>query len=369
MKRYMFAGVAFLLVLLLGIVVLALSQDNSSALAGQQETATPAILATPGQIVFSSNQDGDNYDIYIMNADGSNMRNLTQNDVLNSGPSWSPDGSQIVFVSQSSFPSVDIFAMNADGSNLRQLTQSDDQTDSRPSWSPDGSRIAFLSSSADGRMVGVMDADGSNVHILTPDLGAAAASTPISWSPDGTRLAFSGVEETTGKLDIYVVNADGSDFRNVTQADGHDMLPDWSPVGEQIAFMSDRDGNLDIYVISADGSDLRNLTNDPAQDKNPQWSPDGTQIVFDSLGRSDSTDIYVINADGSNLRNLTNDDRDDYSPVWSPDGRQIFFTKIINGDFSDRDIYVVNADGSNPLDLTPVDTYESEADQWMPAVP
>lgn len=106
--------------------------------------------------------------------------------------------------------------------------------------------------------------------------------------------------------------------------------------------MSTRDGNTEVYVMNADGSGLRNLSNNPAIDHRGPWSPDGTKILDwhwsdDSLG-----EIYVLNADGSALRNLSNSPANDYTPVWSPDGTRIAFV-------STRDpfgIYEANADRS-----------------------
>ncbi len=108
----------------------------------------------------------------------------------------------------------------------------------------------------------------------------------------------------------------------------------------RIAFESDRDGHIinnlfayEIYVMDANGGNQRNLTNNPTDDRNPSWSPDGKRIAFTS-DRDGNSEIYVMDADGGNQRNLTNNDRSDEDPSWSPDGKRITFGRhgVINED-------------------------------------
>ncbi len=120
-----------------------------------------------------------------------------------------------------------------------------------------------------------------------------------------------------GNPEIYVMNADGSEQRNLTNNPGSEHLPSWSPDGKKLAFWSNRDGNPEIYVMNADGSEQKRLTNNPATDWHPSWSPDGKKIAFGST-RDGNQEIYVMNADGSEQKNLTNNPAKDYSPSWSP---------------------------------------------------
>ena len=130
----------------------------------------------------------------------------------------------------------------------------------------------------------------------------------------------------------------------------------------QIAFVSHRDGNPEIYVMDADGGNPRNLTNNRDKDYSPSWSPDGKRIVFmsnrdghlrDDIPGISTYEIYVMDADGGNPQNLTNDPRDDRNPSWSPDGKRIAFASDRDGFKNDDliitdEIYVMDADGGNP---------------------
>jgi Tol biopolymer transport system component len=123
------------------------------------------------------------------------------------------------------------------------------------------------------------------------------------------------MSDRDGNWEIYVMDADGKNSRNLTNNPRHDENPSWSPNGKRIAFMSDRDGNWEIYVMNADGGRQRNCTKDIHGD-DPSWSPDGKRIAFVSE-RDGNKEIYVINADGRrDPRRLTNNPHDDTDPAW-----------------------------------------------------
>ena len=270
-----------------------------------------------GKIAFHSDRDG-NGEIYVMNADGSGLTNLTNNPADDCCSDWSPDGSRIAFSSNrdandENRTTIEIYVMDADGSNQTRLTNNRDN-DSNPAWSPDGSRIAFSSNreSSLNIEVFVMDADGSNQTNLTNTPGFDGLFG-IDWSPDGSRIAF--YSDRDDNREIYVMNADGSDQTNLTNSPANDVGPDWSPDGSRIAFTSMPAGTNDayIYVMDADGSNQTRLSNGE-DGQEPAWSPDGSRIAF----RGHPGDIFIMDADGSNATNLTDDADFDTAPTWSP---------------------------------------------------
>ncbi len=211
--------------------------------------------------------------------------NLTQGRHKNNGvPDWSPDGTKIAFASNRD-NSGEIYVMNTDGKNPKNLTLHLDD-DSWPRWSPDGRKIAFESLQvAEGVLnhsdIFVMDADGANRTNLTQN--PHAYNTTPSWSPDGSKIAFAAlrnvnrVDPWNGSLDIYVMNADGTNPARLTEDARFNMFPSWSPDGERIAFMRATHDDItdsDIYVMNADGSGLVNLTQTPGVGEvHPSWKP------------------------------------------------------------------------------------------------
>lgn len=285
---------------------------EATALAGGALAAV--CLNGRSEIAFVSDRDGD-YEIYLANSDGGNVRRLTASPGIDVVTAWSPDGDTLYFHSVRN-GGIDIFAMSADG----------------------GDPIA-LSAAAEDDMA-------------------------VSVSPSGSQIAFHRIE-SDGTSNIYIANADGSNPQRLGNFPGSEQWPNWSPDGTQLAFNADVAGMLDIYVINIDGTGLRRLTSDPASDGPPLWSPDGREILFWAERDGEPAEVYVMNADGGNSRQLTYNDTADFVTSWSPDGR---FIAVEVGHDGNSAIAILDADGRNARPLTDSNGVDMEA-RWRPCAP
>jgi len=283
--------------------------------------------------------------IFVVNPDGTGLRNLTPDGAGESDPVWSPDGRKILFSK-----SGDLYVMDAAGSGRVKLADGD-QGIFEHRWSPDGRMIAFVDERQEGEDIipelWAMQAGG------TGKVRVADQAFDFSWSRDG-RLVYTS-EGDWADVHLRIVNADGSgDVRLTSRAA---FQPAWSPDGARIAFVTL--GDKDIFLINPDGTALVNLTPAGTDDDSPTWSPDGSEIAFNTgpAGQPLESDVAVMNLDGTSRTNLTNRPGFDLSPSWSPDGSKIAYERSEAGD---SEIYVMNADGTGQTNVSNrPDTYES----------
>jgi TolB protein len=213
-----------------------------------------------------------NGSIYVMDFDpvtgqgGANVRRLTDDGGDEGWPTWSADGKRIAFHSDRS-GNWDIWVVNVDGSGLTNLTNQPGD-DRYAAWSRDGKKIAFTSKRGGNQDVWVMNADGSNPVNLT---NAAGRDRYPMWAPDGKRLTFNSGRD--GNFEVYVMNADGSDQRNISNSPATtEGLADWSPDGKRLVLYSDRPGNKDVFVLSLSDGKWTNITTHPVDDEFCTWS-------------------------------------------------------------------------------------------------
>ena len=270
-------------------------------------TARPACAAYPGvngKIVFGSDRDrGVNYDdLYVSTPGVPGAVRLTNNsgEVWDVHPAWSPDGRRIVFARYDTHD-YEIMVMDADGSNVVQLTDNS-VDDYEPAWSPDGRKIAYTTWAlhAGGREdwdMWIMNPDGSGKRLLFD--GGGNEMEP-DWSPDGSKIATEKGDE------IWVINADGTHPVQITFNTRYDSAPQWHPDGTRLAYTSVVDGFPEICTVDLASLAVTQLTFDGHLKWEAVYSPDGQKIAFQrNDGPGEDWEIVYMDADGSNLVKLT----------------------------------------------------------------
>jgi Tol biopolymer transport system component len=317
-----------------------------------------------GEIVFQSRRDvmGRDvqvYDLYIMAADGKNVRRLTKNEVRGSHAAWSPDGRwlaysvgfavyvmnpddvtrQVVVPSEPpiieactpawspdsqqlalsscagdiTFP-MDSYLVNVDGSEFRPLTGTEDTVVKYPAWSSDGEKLAYLTIDRTFKhaihVINLAEDSPAESYDVSKEL---VNMSDLAWAPDGRRIAFV-IEQQLGLIllsqhEVQIIRFEDSDLNG--------SPPSWSPDGRQLVFSGSNNGRTELIVTDADGQNLHPLTDLPAFGWNPQWSPDGQWIAFDAV-RDGNAEIYVIDVEGTDMRRLTHHQANDMYPIWRP---------------------------------------------------
>lgn len=330
-------------------VVLALWGSSAVAAAVQQGLA------------FVSIRDG-NAHIYV--SQGNKEHALTRGNSVNTQPAWSADGNMLAFSSVREGQSA-IYLIDADGQNLRRLNQSA-LWQTAPSWSPDGTAIAFLArdNSKAGVELHIMRLADGALTVLESDGREKGPDAPV-WSADSQQLVFLGAN-AKDKTDVWLVQRDGRGLKNISEqvSTRHKAHPAISPDGRYVAYVADMRGHLALFRTDLQSGESVNLTADkPAAYETPRWSADGTKLVFAST-RDDPgltrMDIFLMNADGSAVTNLSQHPHEDFNPQWAADGQRIIFTSLRSGtaqifayDLSSQQAMRITNNQSHDMDQVP----------------
>jgi TolB protein len=255
-------------------------------------------------------------------------------------------GTHIYFVSDRS-RHKEIWVMDPDGKNQRQITHYNSLT-IQPAVSPDGTKIAFTSYARGNPGIFVFSVDP--VRDLRFYNQRASVNSSPSFTPDGKQIIYSSSAGACCR--IFIANLDGSGFRPVTTLRSIDTEPKVNPkTGRQVLFVSGRSGPQQIYKMNLDGSDLNRLTDGTGEASNPAWHPNG-QIMAFSWTRGFAAgkfNVFVMDVASHQYNQLTHDEGRNENPSWAPDGRHIVFASTRSGR---SQIYTMLADGTKVTPLT-----------------
>jgi Tol biopolymer transport system component len=421
-KLFRFKYLPWLLVSVLSVVIIYFVFGNRSTskdtfikfeqLTEQSGQELYPDISPDGNYITYTKLVGSFQHIFLQRIGGGNAIDLTKDSGFNNyQSSFSPDGEMIAF--RSDRDGGGIFLMGSTGESVRRLTN----FGFNPVWSPDGNKVLFATESVEHPY-----SRGTTSQLWTADVRTGDSrkiydgdAVQPSWSPNGKWIAYWGLPKGTGKRDLWMISASGSNPVKITDDDFINWSPTWSPDGQFIYFSSNRGGSMNlwrvkiddnsgkilsesepvitpafysamarmsrdgkkmIYVSSETRDNIYKVNFDPVDEKvtgllapvtqgskqylYPDVSPDGKWIAVSSAGQQE--DIYIIRTDGSDLLKLTNDVFKDRNPQWAPDGKSIIFYSDRTGKY---EIWRINTDGSNLKQLTHSPELITQA-RWFP---
>lgn len=284
---------------------------------------SPPILSNSGsKIAFTTYDNSFNYNLYIIDIDGQNQTFLSKGKQYCGSPAWSPDDNKISFVKNDNSVggNHDIYSINIDGTNEVKLTNRD--ANFSPQYLPNTNSIIYSSSNNSWTGIYKMNIDGSNSQLLTPQ-NKSFGDPKIS--PNGNMISITS-NDLNGSQ-IFVMNSNGNNLKQLTftvsshiypgaPPDGN-CNPSWSPNSDKLAYVSYENGSPDIFLINSNGTGNKRLTDTPLRDENPCWTKDGNYILFSSNRNLNlSSEIYIMRKEGQLQTPLTNYIADDIYPTF-----------------------------------------------------
>lgn len=263
------------------------------------------------RIAFSS-RIGRFKELFVMDMDGSNIRQLTDDKGLAVSAAWNPEGTRLVYTSyRKRVP--ELFLLDVESRRISQITRSR-ELELGPEFSPDGSFLAALSKGAHSDIVKI-SSSGAIERFVTRSHNIIDVS-PV-WSPDGAEIAF--CSNRAGGPQIYKMDASGRNVKRISYVNSsYCTSPAWSPRGDRIAYVCRAERGFHLFTSRPDGKDAIQLTS-YGSNEDPSWSPDGNYLTFAStFGRGSTYHIAIIKADGTNLKQITTGKTSDMHPAWGP---------------------------------------------------
>lgn len=280
-------------------------------------------VSVSAKVVFFSNRDGKN-NLYVMDDDGNNVKNITDNEVINTQPRWSPDGKHIAFmrrVEEFGERQYDVFLMEADGGNERRLTHHPAFDGGYLTWSPDGRHIAFSSHRTGNGNIHTIDITNGNIEQLTQyNKGDRLRAQEPGWSPDGKKIAY-----VVGSRFIYIMDADGGNPKMFLDGRTFIREPLWSPDGKRILYSEWTFADGDVVssravVVNLQGVEKHEKALPPGWAMSSKSWMGNTKAILAIHNPPSKTDIFLwdLTTDAA-LQNLTSSPSIDWTPDWIDD--------------------------------------------------
>ncbi|MBI3583172.1 MAG: PD40 domain-containing protein [Nitrospinae bacterium] len=326
--------------------------------------------------------------LWLMDSDGNNRRQLTSGDVMDFAPRFTPDGKRVIFVSNRRDGRWDIWSIDIDGSNLNRITETEGNTglwerSHYPFPTPDGKEMIFVIYKKSHGSVWLMDMKSRNIRRITS--GGFGDDFPMM-SPDGKEIVFKSTRQGNG--DVWSIDRTGKNYKRLTYEDYPEFYPAWSPDGTKISYVTNKGGIFDIWIMNRDGKHKKKLTKFLSQgawgkrfDYNDlvetgyyhvSWHPDGTKLAL-TIWDPDKKESYLTTLDfgkdiGRVMDSLPDEKEtlpdytligekditgggswDDFGPSFSPDGKTIAFASNRKGNW---DIWSISAEGEGLKQMT-----------------